>query len=248
VIKKTMIKKFLKKIIPKEIINWYHYLVVFLAAVYYRFPSKKLIVIGITGTKGKTTVAELLNHFLESYGKKTAMINSIRFKIDQETKANNLKMTMPGRFFIQKFLAESKKKKCYYVILEVTSEGIKQYRHKFIDFDMAIFTNLQPEHLEAHDGSMDKYCAAKEKLFAALNHPSKNIPIENKIGKIDCYVKKRMVVNLDDDYSERFLKYFADEKYAFALKENSFQKEGAKNLTKIFKPENYSLSANGINF
>ncbi len=243
-----MIKKLLKKIIPKKIINWYHYFIVFLAAVYYRFPSKKLIVIGITGTKGKTTVAELLNYFLESYGKKTAMINSIRFKIDQETKANNLKMTMPGRFFIQKFLAESKKKKCYYVILEVTSEGIKQYRHKFIDFDMAIFTNLQPEHSEAHNGSMDKYCAAKEKLFAALNHPKKNIPIENKIGKIDCYVKKRIVINLDDDYSERFLKYFADEKYAFALKENSFQKEGAKNLTKIFKPENYSLSANGINF
>jgi UDP-N-acetylmuramoylalanyl-D-glutamate--2,6-diaminopimelate ligase (EC 6.3.2.13) len=64
------IKKFLRKIVPEPIFNWYHYFLVFLAALYYGFPSKKLIVIGITGTKGKTTVAELLNAFLEACGKK----------------------------------------------------------------------------------------------------------------------------------------------------------------------------------
>jgi len=70
---------------------------------------------------------------------------------------------------------------------------------------MAVFLNLQPEHLEAHGGSIDKYCEAKEKLFAALDQPRKNIPIVDKRGKIDCTVKKKMVVNLDDDYSNRFL-------------------------------------------
>jgi len=237
------LKKIIKKIVPEAVINWYHYCLVFLAALYYGFPSKDLIVIGITGTKGKTTVAELLNAFLEAYGKKTAMINSLRFKINKQSWANDLKMTMPGRFAIQRFLADCRQQKCYYVILEVTSEGIKQFRHKFINFDMAVFLNLQPEHLEAHGGSIDKYCEAKEKLFAALDQPRKNIPIVDKRGKIDCTVKKKMVVNLDDDYSNRFLKYKADEKIGFTL-----EKSSAKGVDKIFKPDSYKLSAEGIQF
>ena len=237
------IKKFLRKIVPEPIFNWYHYFLVFLAALYYGFPSKKLIVIGITGTKGKTTVAELLNAFLEACGKKTAMINSLRFKIDKRSWENNLKMTMPGRFTIQKFLAESKRAGCYYVILEVTSEGLKQFRHKFINFDVAVFLNLQPEHLESHNNSMDDYCAAKERLFAALKGPCKNIPIDHKIGKIDCYIKKKMVVNCDDDYKDRFLKYWAEEKIGFAIR-----KEACGNVDKFYKPSHFSLSPNGIEF
>ncbi|HOK20771.1 MAG TPA: hypothetical protein PLS18_01050, partial [Candidatus Paceibacterota bacterium] len=62
----NQLKKIIKKIVPQTVINWYHYCLVFLAALYYGFPSKDLIVIGITGTKGKTTVAELLNAFLEA--------------------------------------------------------------------------------------------------------------------------------------------------------------------------------------
>ncbi|HRU33695.1 MAG TPA: UDP-N-acetylmuramoyl-L-alanyl-D-glutamate--2,6-diaminopimelate ligase [Candidatus Paceibacterota bacterium] len=239
----NQLKKIIKKIVPQTVINWYHYCLVFLAAFYYGFPSKDLIVIGITGTKGKTTVAELLNAFLEAYGKKTAMINSLRFKIDKQSWANDLKMTMPGRFVIQKFLADCKKQRCYYVILEVTSEGIKQFRHKFINFDMAVFLNLQPEHLEAHGGSIEKYCAAKEKLFAALDQPKKNIPIIDQRGKMDCIVKKKMVVNLDDNYSERFLKYKADEKIGFAL-----EKSTVEGINKTLRPESYQLSAEGIRF
>jgi len=238
-----IIKKIIKKILPNKMINLYHYFLVFLAALYYKFPSRDLIVIGITGTKGKTTVAELLNAFLEAYGKKTAMINSLRFKIDKQSWANDLKMTMPGRFFIQKFLAESREQKCYYVILEVTSEGIKQFRHKFINFDVVIFLNLQPEHLEAHGNSIDKYCSAKEELFKVLNQPCKNIPIKEKRGKFDSYIKKRMVVNLDDYYSDRFLAHYADEKIGFAIENDQLEK-----VEKIFKPQNYNLSAKGIDF
>ena len=237
------IKKFLRKIIPEPIFNWYHYFLVFLAALYYGFPSRQLIIIGITGTKGKTTVTELVNAFLEAYGKKTAMINSLRFKIDKRSWENNLKMTMPGRFTIQKFLADSKRAGCYYVILEVTSEGLKQFRHKFINFDVAVFLNLQPEHLESHNNSMNDYCAAKEKLFAALKGPRKNIPIDHQIGKIDCYVDKKIVVNCDDDYKDRFLKYYADDKIGFAIK-----KENCDKVKNFYKPTHFSLSPNGIEF
>lgn len=237
------IKKILKKIFPSWLINWYHYFLVFLAAVYYGFPSRKLIIIGITGTKGKTTVAELLNAFLESFGKKTAMINSLRFKIDNQSWVNDSKMTMPGRFFIQRFLWQALNKGCYYVILEATSEGLKQFRHKFINFDVAVFLNLQPEHLEAHNNSMDAYCSAKEKLFAAIEKPHKNIPLNHQIGKIDCYIKKKMIVNIDDEYSERFLKYRADEKIGFAIEKD--KKEG---INVLFKPTSYQLSTEGIDF
>lgn len=237
------IKKFLKKLLPRWLINWYHYFLVFLAALYYHFPSRKLIVIGITGTKGKTTVAELVNAFLEAAGKKTAMINSLRFKIDKQSWANDLKMTMPGRFIIQRFLSQALKAGCYYVILEVTSEGLNQFRHKFINFDVAVFLNLQPEHLEAHNNSMDDYCAAKEKLFAALKQPCKNIPINHRIGKVDCYVKKKMIVNIDDDYSDRFLKYWAHEKIGFAI-----EKDKKENINLLIKPGSYQLNADGIDF
>ena len=69
-------------------------------------------------------------------------------------------MTMPGRMFVQKFLYKAVKQKCKYAVLEVTSEGIKQFRHRFINFSAALMTNVAPEHLEAH-GNFEKYLRSK---------------------------------------------------------------------------------------
>jgi len=118
----------------------------FLGALIYGFPSKKIKVIGVTGTKGKSTTIELTRLILESAGFKVASASSIKFKIDKKEELNKLKMTMPGRFKLQKFLREAVKAECEYAILEVTSEGILQHREKFIDFDVVVFTNLAPEH------------------------------------------------------------------------------------------------------
>jgi UDP-N-acetylmuramoyl-L-alanyl-D-glutamate--2,6-diaminopimelate ligase len=92
-------------------------------------------------------------------------------------------MTMPGRMRIQKFLRDALDAECKFAVLEVTSEGIKQHRHKFIRFDVAVFTNLTPEHIESH-GSFEKYKKAKGELFKIV---------------------KTAIVNLDDENAETFV-------------------------------------------
>lgn len=164
----------LRKFIPPFLLDAYHLSLAFLGAVLYGFPSKRLKVVGITGTNGKSTTVYLAAKILEEAGFKTAALSSIEFKIGEKTWPNTLKMTMPGRFKIQKFLKQAVSTGCKYAVLEVTSEGIKQYRHRFISFNAAVFTNLSPEHIERH-GGFEKYKAAKAKLF----FETKNIHIVN---------------------------------------------------------------------
>lgn len=191
-------KETIKKAAPPFLINWYHYLLAFLAVLAYRFPSqhKQLKVIGVTGTNGKSTTVKMIGRILEEAGFSVAFISSIKFKVKEEEKENDLRMTMPGRFFIQRFLRRALDRGCQYVILEVTSEGIKQHRHRFIDFNVAVFTNLAPEHIESH-GSFEAYRRAKEKLFQ-ITH--------------DIHV-----VNLDDENVSYFLKFPAEEKYGYTI-------------------------------
>ncbi len=155
----------------------YHYLLAWVGALIYGFPSRKIFVLGVTGTKGKSTTIELINAILESAGKKTALISSIRFKIAGETIKNMSGMSMPGRLAIQKFLWKAVRIGCQYALIEVTSQGIIQHRHRFIDFDAALFTNLHPEHIEAH-GSFEKYRSAKVSFFEDVAEYSKK---SNKI-------------------------------------------------------------------
>jgi len=150
------VKNFFRKFIPNFLLSWYHFLLAFFGAVLYKFPSRGLKVIGVTGTKGKSTVVELAGQILEEAGYKVASISSIRFKIGDKEWLNNLKMTMPGRLKLQRFLKEAVDSGCQYAIIEVTSEGILQHRQRFIDFDVVVLTNLSPEHIERH-GSFEKY-------------------------------------------------------------------------------------------
>ena len=142
----------------------YHRGLAFTGALIYGFPSRGMKVVGITGTSGKTTTTELLYEIFTHAGFKSASLTTLRFKIGEQTELNMLKMTMPGRFKTQKLLREASKKGVKYVFLEVTSEGIKQSRHKFIKFYAAIFTNLSEEHLESH-GGFENYRRAKLELF-----------------------------------------------------------------------------------
>ena len=165
-----------KRIIPKNLVAKgrpiYHYLLAFLGAVYYRFPSKRIKVVAITGTKGKTTTVELVNAILEEAGFKTALASTLRFKIGEKSEDNKFKMTMPGRFFLQNFLRKAVGTGCDWAVIEMSSEGAKQFRHKFIDLDALIFTNLAPEHIESH-GSYQKYLEAKLSIAKALEESSK---------------------------------------------------------------------------
>lgn len=143
-------KAWLKKLIPQKWIDAYHQVWSLAGAIVYGFPARSLTVIGVTGTNGKTTAVHLLANILSHAGIKVASVSSLRFKIGEREWVNDLKMTMPGRMRLQEFLASAKKAGCTHVVLEVTSEGIKQGRHAFIPFAGAILTNVTKEHLETH--------------------------------------------------------------------------------------------------
>ena len=201
-----MIKSLIKKLLPSFVISWYHFLLAFFGALIYGFPSRKLKVIGVTGTNGKTTVVNMTAACLEAGGYKVASLSSIKFKIGEKEKPNLLKMTMPGRFKIQKFLKQAVDAGCWYAVLEVSSEGIKQHRHKFIDFAAAVFTNLSPEHIESH-GGFENYKKAKGRLFEA--------------------VKKIHVVNTDDKNAEYFLRFPAEKTYTYGLEKGDVNRNNA---------------------
>ena len=135
-------KIFLKKIVPKFIFSFYYWSIARFGALKYGNPSKKIIIIGVTGTKGKSTTTNLISSILTKAGYSTGIISTIKFKIGNNEWANETKQTMPGRFQLQKLLAEMVRQKCQYAIIETSSEGIKQYRHLGIHYDVVVFTNL----------------------------------------------------------------------------------------------------------
>ncbi len=205
-------KSFLKKFIPVFLIGWYHLFLAFLGALIYGFPSRQLIVIGITGTKGKSSALLMAGRILEEAGHKIAWTSSLSFKIGKREWLNPYHMTMPGRFFLQRFISEAVKADCRYLLIEVTSEGIKQHRHRFIDFDIAVFTNLAPEHLEAH-GGFENYKKAKGELFRGLSST-----FRKSIGRHP--LKKAIIANLDDKHSRYYLGFDADQKFGFSVKKS----------------------------
>lgn len=202
-------KKLLKKILGERIISFYHYVVAILASVYYGFPSKKMVVIGVTGTKGKTSTINFMWAALMAGGHKTGVITTANVRIGNKEIINPYHMTMPGRFTIQKLLAQMVKEGCTHCIVETTSQGIKQYRHIGIAYDQAVFTNLTPEHLESHENSFEKYRNEKLKLFAALSSHEKILN-----GK---RVPKAIIVNQDSKDAPYFLAHKADTKITYAI-------------------------------
>jgi len=194
---KSLIRKIFPKPLFEFLLNKYHFLLAFLGALIYRFPSRKLKVIGVTGTNGKTTTVEMISKILEQAGYKVAISSSIKFQVGKKKWLNESRMTMPGRFALQKLLRTAALNNCQYVVIEVSSEGILQHRHRFINFETAIFTNLSPEHIERHH-CFENYRQAKGKLFQA----TKNIHI----------------VNIDDENAEYFLQFPAKKKYLYKVK------------------------------
>ena len=223
-------KKILKKLLPEKIILLYHYFEALLAAWYYGFPSKKMIVIGVTGTKGKTSTINFIWSCLMAGGYKTGIISTANIRIGEEEFLNKYHMSMPNPFVIQKLMAQMVKNGCQFCVVETTSEGIKQYRHIGICYDVAVFTNLSPEHLQSHGGSFEKYKQAKGKLFKALSACKKI-----KDGK---EIKKVIIANKDNEHSDYFLSFKADQKITFAI----------KNKEADYISDDIQETINGVNF
>ncbi len=188
--------RLIRKLVPGFLLSWYHFVLVFLGALIYRFPSQDMLIIGVTGTNGKSTTVDMLSRIFREAGLKTASLSSIRLQILDKERRNTMKMTMPGRFVIQQFLRQAKDAGCTHVVLEVTSEGMLQHRHRFINFYTAVFTNLSPEHIERH-GSFENYKRTKGKLFETA--------------------RKVHVINAQDEHAGYFLQFPADSKVRFSL-------------------------------
>lgn len=223
-------KKLLKKLLPASALTLYHRILAMAAALVYGFPSRRLIVIGVTGTNGKSTVVNLAAKILESAGYRVGFTSTVSFKIAERVWLNDQKMTMLGRFKLQSLLRQMVRAKCRYAIVETTSEGIKQYRHWGIAYDIAVFTNLTPEHIEAH-GSFEKYRLAKGKLFAALGRSTK--PGVSKVS----------IVNLDDPAAEYFMSFPAEKKIGF-----TFQNSSALDDIRVVRGHDISTTSHGTDF
>lgn len=142
----------------------YHLCIAVASAIYFGFPGRKLTVIGVTGTDGKTTTTTLIYRILKEAGYKTSMITSVHAVIGGKSYDTGFHVTTPTAFWVQKYLAEAVKNGDTHMVLEVTSHGIAQYRVWGIPFAIGVLTNVTHEHLDWHK-TFDNYLFTKLRLL-----------------------------------------------------------------------------------
>ena len=155
------------------------------AAAFYGHPARDLRVIGVTGTKGKTTTAYLTSAILEAGGARTGLLTSVEFKIGPRFTMNSAQVTTPESPEVQSLLAQMRDAATEYAVVESTSHGLALHRLEHLEYDVAAFTNLYPDHLDFHP-DMDDYLAAKGRLFEMLDEA------------LDKGIEKTAVLNADD--------------------------------------------------
>jgi UDP-N-acetylmuramoyl-L-alanyl-D-glutamate--2,6-diaminopimelate ligase len=204
----------------------------------YRFPGRRMICIGVTGTNGKSTTAELINSVLKSAGFKTGMISTVAIEVNNQRKENTTSRTTLGRWQTPRILRSMVKAGCQYAVIEVASEGIVQYRTWGIPFDVAVFTNLSPEHLNTHK-TMTNYRNTKGKLFENLA-TSRHKKIAGQI------INKVNIVNADDKEAKYFSAFPADTRILYGLKKGeavakSIAQNGKLNFDISYQNKNYYI-------
>lgn len=171
-----------------------------MSAALFDYPARKLITIGLTGTKGKTTTTYMIKSVLEMAGKKVGLIGTIGALIGDEKIPS--KNTTPESYELHRMFASMVEAGCEYVVMEVSSQGLKLDRTAGIEFDYGVFTNLSPDHIgPAEHESFEEYLYCKSLLFRQC---------------------KKGIVNADDEHSEAILKDHTCEVYSFAATETTF--------------------------
>lgn len=224
------LKRLLRSLAPAPVLSFYHLSLVYVAAALYRHPSRAIPVIGVTGTDGKSSTVEFLNAIFEAAGKKTALSSSIRVKIGAHAEASGGR-SMPGRFFLQHFLRRAVRAHCDAAVIEMTSEGARQHRHRFIDMNCLLFLNLSPEHIESH-GSLQAYADAKFSIGQQLARSRKRPRI--------------IVANAEDKEGARYLALPVEEHVPFSLKESESYEAGERNGYFTFKTQRIVVNQPGI--
>lgn len=203
-----MLISYLKKVIPDQhpLRLLYHKLMAVFACIIYGFPATKLQVIGVTGTKGKTTTCNLIATILTEAGYKVGMTSTINFQIGNLKWVNETKITTLNPFFLQKMLRRMVNESCTHAVLEVSSHSLIQNRVWGINFDTAVLTNMGEDHLDYH-GGFQNYLRAKGLLFEKLNKSMR----KPRIQKIS-------ILNREDNQFAYFDQFLADRKYTYGLK------------------------------
>lgn len=188
------------------------YAMAFISAAYFGHPADRLKVIGITGTKGKTTTTYLIKSILESAGYKTGLVGTIETIIgERHIPASN---TTPESFLLQKYFKEMEEEGCQIVVMEVASQGLKLHRTQGFIFEIGIFTNLEPDHIGPNEhADFEEYQACKGLLFKQC-----------RLG----------IVNIDDKHTEAVIK-----DHSCRLETYGFDKSAdfyADNLELVNKP------------
>src|SRR3990167_261449 len=205
----------------QKIKNIYHLFIAFLANLWFAFPSRNLIIIGVTGTDGKTTTASLIHHILKSSGLNSSMISSIGAFINAEKYSLPFHVTTPSPFELQSFIKKAAGTKTKnYLVLEVTSHSLDQFRVFGINFEIGVITNVTREHLDYHK-TYENYIKAKTKLLemskiAVLNQDDgsyelirKGLGKSKKLKIITYGSKKSSDINpIDFKYKSKLLGQF----------------------------------------
>ena len=198
-------KKLLEKIpFYNKAVLPYHFLQAVAATTKYHHPAKNLHVIGVTGTNGKTTTSFMIWHMLRSAGYKAGIMTTVAYGVDKLKPELN-HMTTVDPFTLNKRINDLKNQGIEYLVLEVTSHALAEYRTLGISFDVAVFTNLTHEHLDYHK-TIEKYRIAKGKLFKKA---------------------KFSVLNADDP-STKYYKTLTDKYITYGIKSGQKRAENIK--------------------
>ena len=175
---------------PRRVLTW-------IAAAFYNWPGRKLTVIGVTGTDGKTTTTNLIYQILLAAKIKAGMISTVNAVIGDEVLDTGFHVTTPDAHDVQRYLAQMVEAGLTHVVLETTSHGWSQYRVDACEFDIGVVTNITHEHMDEH-GNYENYRTAKARLFTSLEKTSEKPQGNPRLG----------VINRDDSKSFDFLNDF----------------------------------------
>ncbi|MCP4415702.1 MAG: hypothetical protein GY805_03705, partial [Chloroflexi bacterium] len=199
--------------VPKNVIYWQvpdtATTLAWLSAAWYNFPSQKMVMIGVTGTNGKTSTAELIHAILSAAGCKTGMLSTLKAMVGDFEAAPELHVSTPEAPVVQWFLRQMVDAGLTHCILETTSHGLAQHRVTAVAFNIAVITNITHEHLDYHN-SFEAYVQAKERLFQM-------IATNDSAPKTAKAVLKTAVLNLDDSSYQRLAAIHAHQQLSYSL-------------------------------